>query len=135
MKAKIIIDGKECQNYEKIKRACQIANPRLLELSFGCEIEVAGHYACPCSIETVLHQSDEKVVLHGRTNPLPKVKISKILGHEPQLFDIKTMMEYNGHAVEQNFLDIVQNWNYPDRLSDQSDVTIKLILPYVQKNG
>lgn len=120
-------------NYEKIKLACQKANPKLMELSFGCEIEVAGHYACPCSIETVLHQSDEKVVLYGRTNPLPKVKISKILGHEPTIQDIflaiseKLKAEDMYYTFTIEVCDILELYDLTKPVKDQSEKTLQLI--------
>ena len=143
-------------NYELIKAAAQKANPDLMKLSFGCVLEdVDGCRTTICKrenrgnaahdylsttegqifVESIYSEAQEQIKSGNITQNNFGADVWKILGHEPQLFDIKVMLEYNGYEIGERFLDIVRNWTYPAGLSNQSEQTLNLILPYVQKNG
>lgn len=127
-------------NYQKIKEACQKANPELMELSFGCNIlgvigkytsnphNISGVYVEKSQLKYPMMIADEdKTIRYFNDDEI------EILGHEPTLFDIRVLLEHNGYAVEQNFLDIANLWKYPDKLVNQTEETLNLISLYVSE--
>jgi hypothetical protein len=100
-------------NYEKIKKACQIANPRLMELSFGCEVyceqgyeDEKGNYHDEYGI--VMDGPDDEGICSILANTedengyrilLPMLP-TEILGHEPQLSDVLMALHYQKAEME-----------------------------------
>lgn len=127
------------ENLEKITKACQKANPEIMELKFGCEILfksipfilVGENYAG----NTIAYADFGK-----QTKIIDQMKIDKILGREIQLADVILIigkkghynMDYNCH--EGNIFLIMGDgthpraeWNLHLPLSRQSDETFQFL--------
>lgn len=88
------------QKYQKIKEACQAANPALLELTFGCEIELKKPFMyegglSPFVITKIIDFVDGVVHYDGvySIKTCRKDDIKEILGHEPSLADVLLAIE------------------------------------------
>ncbi len=81
-------------NYEKVRAACIKANPKLMELSFGCKVKFK---TGPTERIIRTHGSTHTgaTVLSFDTTDTKQViweEVDKILGHEPQLSDVLMAM-------------------------------------------
>lgn len=77
-------------NYEKIKKACQIANPKLMELGFGCVVKDTIGQGFTI---THRHKLPNEKPCWGAINwkhgtLVMDNEIKEILGHPPQLSDV-----------------------------------------------
>lgn len=78
-------------NYDKIKTACQAANPRLLELTAGCMLKRNFHMPFLGEELIFFVDKDEFGRFKGITDKkycVFELKECEILGHEPTLQDI-----------------------------------------------
>jgi hypothetical protein len=88
-------------NYEKIKKACQIANPKLMDLSFGSQILYGEDHEFPALFINWVSKTENEIAVlcctFGNRKILDREWI-KILGHEPQLSDV--LMALHHQKVE-----------------------------------
>lgn len=138
-------------NYEKIKRACQIANPKLMDLSFGCEIRVpwplgATKDATPMAAR-VINMFDQWIYTDNwPETPFLDKDLIEILGHEPSFADILLVIgKYwgqdfkvgvNGNKLNMAFIDgsadivhqvTIISWDLTKPLKEQSEEVISFI--------
>lgn len=136
-------------NYEKIKAACIKANPRLLELSFGCWVDIGEgepYYT------QVLRQLESNVYSYNQhTNRkyegmqdvieflgnfyydrTPLGEIKEILGHEPELSDVLNVI-WNHLPSEKRWIParvvvlVVSKWDFTKPVKDQSEELLQFI--------
>jgi len=90
-------------NYEKIKAACQKANEKLMELSFGCRVSKTAFYMdggydhYGVVIKNMTYEYEDPVVDvywdNGDFDRQPMAFL-KILGHEPTLQDVLALLTW-----------------------------------------
>lgn len=124
-------------NIEKLKQVIIKANPEITKLTFGCEIEVAGHKALVISS---MFEPSLLVKLGGDA-----IKIDekyKILGRPIRLADVllamrKKVYDKSGHYRDPKWeQDIIKIWNLKDdNIDNQSDETKKFLEDLLIKKG
>ena len=133
-------------NYEKIKVACIKANPKLMELSFGCEVmasvDLQGAITpSKVTIKQTIYDVDSFDGIpryHGKGvqySSFWRADIKEILGHEPQLSDVLLVIEKlywsNEFANEAGYdwyvRQLLKRYNLANPLKDQSEETLKCI--------
>lgn len=125
------------QKIEAIRRACVKANPKIVELKFGCLISGYGHHLS--EIVTVgekycsfLHSPD--LVAQDRTKTIKQDY--EIIGRPIRLADV--LLVFRGRSLKgcdpnetypsRNEISILQRWNIRnDDLSKQSEDTVDFI--------
>ncbi len=119
-------------NYEKIRATCVKANPKLMEMSLGCEILAYG----------------QKFILTGNRNAyadiwststqvIPEGDMDEILGHEPTLEHVlvaiakKLEVEEMGYTMELKTMDLMQLWDLSKPLKEQSEETLTFLADFL----
>lgn len=128
------------QNYEKIKRACQIANPKLMELSLGCEVKEKKTGEIYYFLQNDSDGDGNEIVWINDPILSPQRITSiefplwyEILGHEPQLSDV--LMAYRATLNPGEWkvkTEVVQTWildrfDLSKSVKDQSEETLQFI--------
>jgi len=136
-------------NYEKIKEACQKANPKLMELSFGCKFKIIGNIGIN-HLGTGVVISDDIALFDCKNHSFSgyghremktdmlvfeKSKF-EILGQEPTLADVMLAIskthcglainvdgEFKGEFLGEEF----GKWDLTKNLKDQSEECLNFL--------
>lgn len=144
-------------NYEIIKAACQKANPKLMELSFGCVLRrqdgvkdvetiiykrenrgnAAHDYLSTTGgqifVEAIYSDAQRQIKSGYITQNNFAADIWEILGHEPNLQDVllaiykKLEDEDQKFVMEIKTMDLMQRFDLSKSVQDQDEQTLKFI--------
>lgn len=119
------------KNYEKIKAACLKANPKLMELSFGCEVimTINKYTSMPKTMKGlfcgIYSGQNNFAIVSKEDNTMRYLSDSEfeILGHEPTLQDI--LLATNAADCEEET--VLNYYDLSKPVKDQSEETLQFI--------
>lgn len=88
------------QKLEAVRQACIKANPEIVELKFGCDVEIViGSVACPATIVQKNYAGNWLVLIAGQTATYKDKQIYKIIGRPIRLADVLLALNWKWIAI------------------------------------
>lgn len=117
-------------NYDKLKQVIKAANPKIMELKFGCELEGGFIYSWSNGpLAWIISKNGE-----GSQIQIPNIQDYKILGRPIRLADVLLALLASNNQIKDEDIDKLiwkmgLGWNLKDdNLDHQSDETKQFLI-------